>query len=291
MRKLTLFLLTSFVTLTGCNATPKDDLRRDDGLYNTFTIEGATVTPELLKSENVVNIQNIASTGIDDSEMLMLYPNSGVMLSTKSEVLKKMFPNVKTYVLNGKEVSEEKFYAEPSQMLFTVKYADGTLTATTRKDLNDDSISSEGMSDAFRKWLFECLIKGDTIPENIVINNPLTMPEGSIINGTDFLMITPERAAEEAKKPGVWFTLALVGNIPQLSLVADGGNCFDDPSDSQMTVSAKGLKSLSVKDIVEAAHCSIKDVTALTCANDTVTVYLLSPESRAKIAEMIQTRD
>lgn len=291
MRKLTLFLLTSFVTLVGCKATPKDDLRRDDGLFNQFAIEGATITPELLKSENVVNIQNIPSTGIGDSEMLMLYPNTGVMLSTKNEVLKKMFPNVKAYVLNGKKVSEEKFYDEPSQMLFTVKYADGTLTATTRKDLNDDSVPYEGMSDAFRKWLIECWVKDDTIPESIVVNNPLTMPEGSIINGTNYLMTTPERAAEEAKKPGVGFTLTLVGNIPQLTIAVGGGNSFDGPSDGQMTVSVNDLKSLSVKDIVEAAHCSIKDVTGITYGGDQVTVYLLLPENRAKIAEMIQSRD
>lgn len=290
MRKLTLFVLTSFVALVSCKATPKDDLRRDDGLFNTFTIEGATITPELLNSEKVVTVQNIAQTTASDSEMLILYPNTGVMLSTRNDVLKKMFPGVKTYVLDGKEVSEKKFYDEPSQMLFTVKYADGTLTATTREDLNDESRSSEGMGDALRMWLFECLIKGDAIPEGIVVNNPLTMPAGSIINGTEYLMITPEKAAEEAKKPGVGFNLTLVGNIPQLSLVGEGGSLdyMGVPSDSTTTVAAKELKSLSVKDIVEAASCSIKDVTAITYGDETVTVYLLSAENRARIADLIK---
>ena len=216
--------------------------------------------------------------------MLMLYPHSGTMLSTKNEVLKTLFPNVKTYVLDGKKVSKKDFYAEPAQMLFTVKYADNTLTATTREDLNDDSVPYTGVADKERKWYFEnCCVN---IPEHIVVNDPLTMPRNSIINGTDYLMISPDKAAEDAKTPGIGFKLSMYGTIPELTLTTDASKLkyIEAPTDDEITVSIKNLKSLTVKDIVEAIPNPIEEVTGISCSKDSVTIFLLSPESRAKIA-------
>ncbi len=292
MKKLALFLMASIVTLSGCKTAPKEELRRDDGLYNTFTIEGATITPEVLNKEKVVMMQNLSMTDIPDHEMLMLYPHSGMLLSTTNEVLKTLFPNVKTYVLDGKKVSKKDFYAEPSQMLFTVKYADGTLTATTREDLNDNSVPYTGVSEEGVKWYIECLLNGVTIPESIVVNNPMTMPEHSIINGTNYLMVTPEKAIEEAKTPGAGFYLSMYGSIPELSILTNAYRLEYGigPSDSKVTLPVNGLKSLAVKNIVEAIPNPIEEVTAISCTTDSVTVFLLSPEARDQIAAELAMR-
>ncbi len=286
MRKLTLFLLTLVVSLSGCKA----EANKAETNSEPFAIEGATITPALLNNAKVVNLMNLAYFNGADNEVLLLYPNTGVMLSYKPDVLKTMFPDVKTYVVDGKKVSEKDFYGEAAKKLFAVKYADGTLNATTRTDANDDPLPTEGMSDAGRLWLIEGVANGVTIPESIVVNDPLTMPEGSMINGIDYLMVSPEKAADEAKWPGMGFTLQMVGTIPELTLTDNAARQEETnvPCDGKVTVPVKDLKSLSVKDIVEAIPNSIEEVTAINYVKDTVTVFLLSPEARAQVAQMLK---
>lgn len=218
MKKLVFILMSLIVSQVSVQAASDEAPRRDDGLFNIFYVEGAKLTPEFLAKENVVLASSLPQIGIPDSQVIMYSPASGVLGSTKDEIIPLLFPDAETFVLNGKPVSEEEFYAAAGQMLTFVSYVDKAIVGRTRNDVNDSNPYGDLVRQQYKGWRLENM--NAVIPEQIVVNDPSTYPADALMF-CDFIMTTPEAIAAMKPEDIKGYAVSLEGDIPCLNVFTD----------------------------------------------------------------------
>lgn len=249
-------LLSAILVCLGSSAQEKNV--RDDGLFNVFAIIGGKLTPEVISGTKVILPSNLSFTDSPDSEYTMYYPGCGWFAACHSECLKVIFPDATEFIVDNHPLTRDEFYAFPDQY-FTAVACNGTrLVAEVRKNIND---IDEGipafrvMREASGVWA-EATARKFPIPENIVINDPSTLPEGSFLN-LDWQMATPEAIAKLPEGTIKGWMLSMMGLYPEMNVLTSDralGYWSVDEAD-YLIVPASAVSTMTVAGI--AAACKV----------------------------------
>lgn len=267
-------LLIAFAgSMINCKASEPEEPRRDDGLINTFVINNAQLTPELAEQFNFIMAGDLSMTSQPDSYYsAFIMPGTGVLIATDRAVIKPLFPEAKSFELNGKIVSEEEFYAVPGQLLTRVSYDDGVLKAETRKNVKDDNPYQKDVREETQAWLKGNL--GTPMPGEITLNDPETYFENpSTIVTLDYVVTTPAKV-QQADVKG--YVLVMLGSNPQIYALTNerdlGYFGFDG---SILITDVSAIEGpLTVANIAAYLKRSIEELQLIKTDGKTVKVYL-----------------
>lgn len=263
-------LLTFAAGFLACKDSAKEEPRRDDGMKNTYYIEGVTLTPELLASTNLIHVEDHAYTEVPDSEFDAYIPGINVICATGNEILPLLFPDVDKYILDDKEVTEREFYAAPASMRTLVTFIDGTLASKSRKNVNDNNPYGDEMRARYLKWI---MANVDTpLPDEIDLTDPKTYPADALV-AYDWIMTTPESIA--AKKPDELkgYILDMVGNIPHIRVFSSIRSLDYYGGDASTTMGISELgKAPTVANIATRLHSAPGQLQTIKSDSDQLTI-------------------
>lgn len=273
MRKLSAVF---FAILVWLGASAQDKTVRDDGMFNVFAIIGGKLTPEVIANTRVILPSNITYTTTPDSEYTFYYPYCGWFAACKSECLKVIFPDATEFVVDNQVLTRDDFYAFPDQLLTVVACDGKRMVAEIRKNVNDidDGIPAfSAMTKASHVWA-EATVGKFPIPENIVVNNPSTLPEDGFLN-LDWEMTTTEAVAKLPAGAIKGWMLSMFGLYPEMNVLTKARELdYWWVSDAQITpVPASEVKTPTVAAIAAAAKVDPAKIRLIKFNGESFTVY------------------
>lgn len=131
------------------------DTVTETGLYTPFVIRGAKVTPEMYETEKLlVYLDKVADTDAPDSYLGIVMHHNGDVVACHKRFIQLLFPDVKTYLVDGQNVTRADFDRIPASLLRTVTGEDNgqKLIVSTCTDVDDPNPAYTSTIDAEHAW-------------------------------------------------------------------------------------------------------------------------------------------
>ena len=273
-KHLILSLVIAFAgSLVNCMASEPEEPRRDDGMVNTFIIRNATINDleKVGEKFNFIMVNDFSKTSQPDSYYSAILPGTGVLVTTDKALVKALFPETKSFEVNGKPVTEEEFYAVPGQMLASVEYEGGVLKARTRYSVNDPNLDGDLAYLESEIWYYENAMT--PMPADVALNDPETyFLDPNTIVTLDYIITSPANVKKNQADVKC-YALRMVGANPQIYALTNARDleyfitCGGERQKAD--VSAFG-GPLTVKNIAAYFHRPIEDIFLIKTDGKTV---------------------
>ncbi|MBD5373837.1 MAG: hypothetical protein HDR75_10940 [Bacteroides sp.] len=272
-KHLILSLVIAFAgSLVNCMASEPNYPREYDGQINTFVINNAQLTPELAEKFNFIMVGDFSMTSQPDSYYSAgILPGIGVIIAADNALVKALFPDAKSFEMNGKAATEEEFYSVPGQKLASVKFEDGVLKARTLDSIRDPKVYKDLAKKEWEVWFYET--ENTPLPGEIALNDPATYFENpNTIVTLDYVITSPAKVKEkQADVKG--YVLRMVGLNPQIYALTNARDleyfitCGGERQKAD--VSAIG-GPLTVENVASYFHRPIEDIFLIKTDGKTV---------------------
>lgn len=241
------------------------DSVRADGLVNMFVVSGGAPTAAMLADDNWVYPENISQADKPDSELNILYHHSGKILAGNKSTVYRLFPGVKTYVLNGKKIKKSEFDVIPAAFINSVDFSGKTLSVETRADVNASNPALDELRTAETEWQRRqyARVKTDIISRTIgdvALTDLASYPSKQLFAVNAYLH-TPQQTAEMA---GADSGIGIVGfgDLLLTSVNTSGPVHLEQPGGgvARMVEFDNLPSSMTVKELIARSEIPVSEV-------------------------------